>query len=124
MKLSKKLSVMLPILFMTTSCSELTLFKTKNIKVLNFDYAYKKGADKNKLEQLDKDIYIAHLKDDIYVEVPSDFNGKTCKVEKTDTITYFMVYHTEEVVSNQGYKYYVKETKNSNDSSNTSSSSK
>lgn len=91
----KKISLLLlGLLFMMVSCN-----KTSKVKVVNYDIA----VITSEVQEYTHNLKLAHLDNDIYVEVPNDYNEETINIEYTGKVIY---YHTVNgnKVSNKGYE--------------------
>lgn len=91
----KKISLLLlGLLFMMASCSN-----RSKVRVVNYDVA----VITSEVQEHTKNLKLAHLDNDIYVEVPNDYNEETISIEYTGKVIY---YHTAngDKVSNKGYE--------------------
>jgi uncharacterized protein YcfL len=91
----KKISLLLlGLLFMMASCSN-----RSKVKVVNYDVA----VITSEVQEHTHNLKLAHLDNDIYVEVPNDYDKDTISIEYTGKVIY---YHTVngDKVSNKGYE--------------------
>lgn len=63
-------------------------------------YAYQTSE----VQEYTHDVYLAVCKDDVYVEIPEDYEKEYVPLKKTNKIIYYRVYGIEDKVSNKGYE--------------------
>ena len=93
----KKLSLLLVPLLLS-GCD------TTSFGVIDYTYAYQTSE----VQEYTHDVYLAHCKGDIYVEVPEDYYLSMVDLKKTNKMIYYYVYGVDHKVSNKGWEYQKK----------------
>jgi hypothetical protein len=69
-------------------------------KVLNYDVAYITSD----VQEYTHDLKIAHLENNIYIQVPDDYDEEYVDIVQTGHETFFYIMSSKEKVSDKGYK--------------------
>lgn len=94
----KKLSLLLLAPLLLGGCKHTTF------GVVDYTYAYQTSE----VQEYTHDIYLAHCKGDIYVEIPENYYSTTIDLKKTNKMIYYYVYGVDHKVSNKGWEYLKK----------------